>query len=90
MTEIKLRKAERDMLRFAFLDRHVGGDSPNSLDVSSIKTKRNAALRAVVEHLRELGLVEGVTLTDEGFALGKALHEQVTAERRAWLTKKES
>jgi hypothetical protein len=83
---MKLNKAEREMLRFAALDRIVG-TTTNTLAISPVKTKGNAAKRATVERLRELGLVKGVRLTDEGFAIGKAEHERVEATRRAHLTK---
>lgn len=84
MTEIKLRKAELDALRIAVVERLVGTTS-NSLIISNQATKRNAAARAVVERLRELGLVTGVRLTEEGIQIGTIEHERVQNARRAHL-----
>jgi hypothetical protein len=80
----KLNKAERDLLRFAFLAIETGSDN-NPLIISTERTKGNAAARARVEHLRELGLVKGTKLTETGLALGRTFHEEVTAARRAHL-----
>jgi hypothetical protein len=82
MTETKLRKAELDALRIAVVERLVGTTS-NSLIISNQATKRNAAARAVVERLRELGLVTGVRLTEEGIRIGTIEHERVQNARRA-------
>lgn len=82
MTDIKLVKAERELLRFAFIEKLVQSRG-NSLVIDSRKTKGNAKLRAHVEHLRELGLVKGVRLTESGEAIGKREHEEVTERRRA-------
>lgn len=82
MNDQKLPKAERDLLRFAFLE-HLIGSRGNSLAISPVRTKGNAKLRAHVEHLRELGLVQGVRLSDAGLARGKAEQDRVDALRAA-------
>lgn len=81
MNEIKLLKAERDLLRFAALERKIGTQT-NALDIDTRRTKGNARLREAVAHLRELGLVRGIALTEAGFARGLAEQERVEAGRR--------
>jgi hypothetical protein len=82
ITTTKLCKAELETLRFAALERMTKART-NVLAVRAERTKTNAAARARIARLRELGLVVGVALTEEGFRIGLAEHERVEARRAA-------
>jgi hypothetical protein len=59
-TPVKLKKAEREMLRHAAALEAIGKPNVVAFATDSRKTKANAAHLAAAEHLVELGLAEKV------------------------------
>ena len=74
MSDLKLSKIQKDLLRFAHVQVLVGAVRSSVFVVDARNSKANASKRDAIAGLRALGLVDGLKLSDAGAQIAAAQH----------------